>query len=228
LKDSWSEAVELAKKAATQGEWQRRSVAVTKAGRGEMVCECLDKSDAEYIAHVSPSRILKWEEERKRLEQQRDDWQEDARRETCNRDYWRDRYHTAMVDLNSTISRAETAESQLSAALQRNERYKGFLLEYQSAAKSWHDCHDHEGHGCVQCDLFCEIMKRVAAALLTEAPLPEVPERDYDAHKSRSSERHYEFPEETEAPEQGHTNCLICSALVASMRRGGGRRRRST
>jgi FtsZ-binding cell division protein ZapB len=63
--------------------------------------------------------------------------------------------------------------SERDALRAENERLRDALREYQSAAKSWHECHDHEGNGCVQCDLFCEIMERVdAAGLLVESTQP--------------------------------------------------------
>jgi hypothetical protein len=162
LKDSWSEAVE---KFYDDYEGDRDF---------ESRCDVCEFAVA-FAAHVSPSRILELEEERKRLE--RDDWQEDARRETCNRDYWRDRYHTAMVDLNSTISRAQTAESQLSAALQRIESYKQMSASLKRAVKlligranniPWNEVDDAE---VIAYMAEAEKLKPTnAAALLTEAP----------------------------------------------------------
>jgi hypothetical protein len=69
LKDSWSEAVELAKK-ATPGEWKLDGWNNVFGDGGKVIATAYPDANAAFIAHVSPSRILEWEEERKQRESQ--------------------------------------------------------------------------------------------------------------------------------------------------------------
>jgi hypothetical protein len=85
LKDSWSEAVALAMKAKYGNGWER-----------------------EFQSYVSPSRILEWEEERKRLDE---------------------KIESLRIELREVGSRNIAAELALSAALQRTEKLEGALKQ---------------------------------------------------------------------------------------------------
>jgi uncharacterized protein YaaQ len=53
----------------------------------------------------------------------------------------------------------------LDAAIIEVSRLRAGLMEFVSAAKSWHESTGHDESGIVQCDRFCELMKKYESAL---------------------------------------------------------------